>query len=130
MMELVQHDIDKIQALHNLWLNLEIAGASSKLVELCVDEIQWMPPDAQPIVGKEAVLKYLNGISVQVESIDITNLSIRGSDSIAYLTSDYRTRFLTEGDLGVDEARGSHLWILTKVESGEWRLALLAWSSW
>ena len=124
-----QH-LQTIKDLHNRWIGEELAGNRSKLVDFCTDDIQLIPPDAPPVVGKEAVGKYLVASTVQPKAINISNLSIGGNGSFAYLTSSYRTQFLTEGHAGMHEATGNHLWILHKADSGDWRIAVLTWSSW
>jgi ketosteroid isomerase-like protein len=130
MTELLDQDVDKIKEVHNRWMELELSGENSKLVDLCTEDIQWLVPNASPIAGKEAIANYLDTNRVDVKEIDLTNLSIHGSGSLAYLTSDYRTRFLTPGHSEMHEARGTHLWVLRKSDRHVWRVAAVAWSSW
>ena len=130
MTQINDHDVQTITDLHNRWIAHELAGATSKLVDFCTDDTQWMPPDGPPIVGKESVANYLTSMKMELTEIDIMDLSISGTDSFAYLMSNYRTQFLTGGHTGIHEAKGSHLWILQKAGDGDWRIAVLAWSSW
>jgi uncharacterized protein (TIGR02246 family) len=130
MTELLDRDVDEIKALHNQWIDLELSGGSSRLVDLCTEDIQWIPPNSPPLAGRQAIAEYSDNNQVDVKEIEITNLSIRGSGSVAYLTSDYLTQFLTHDSPEVHSARGTHLWILRKTESGEWRVAVVTWSSW
>ena len=123
-------DLSSIKELHDTWIAKELEGKVSELLELCTNDIQWLPPNAPPIVGREQIAKYLATDPVKLLAIDITCLSVNGSGSVAYLTSNYQTRYLTESHSEVEhEAKGTHLWVLRR-EGDRWRVALVAWSSW
>ena len=130
MRELSEQDLNNIQALHSNWIAKEVEGKGSDVVDLCMEDIQWLPPDSQPIVGREQIANYLASQDVKLLSVDISNLSVRGSRSVAYLTSDYRTLYSGQGHSQVThEAKGTHLWILRK-QGDRWLVAVVAWSSW
>jgi ketosteroid isomerase-like protein len=127
---LSDEDVNQIKDLHDLWIAKEVAGDYSAVVDLCASDIQWLPPDVPPIVSKEKVREYLATHQVRLLSVDATDLFVRGDASVAYLTSNYCTRYSTDGHSEVvHEASGTHLWILRK-ENKEWRVAVLTWSSW
>lgn len=125
MTEFSKQDIANIKDLHKIWIAKELEGRGPEVVELCTDDVQWLPPDAPPIVGKEEIANYLATHHVKLLAIDVTDLSVKGSGSVAYLTSNYRTRYLTEI---AHEAKGTHLWVLRK-EDGAWRVAIVTWSA-
>jgi ketosteroid isomerase-like protein len=129
MTGLNDQDFSKIKDLHNLWIAKELEGNRSELVDLCTDDIQWLPSDSAPIVGKEEIAKYLLLHSVKLEEIDITNLTVKGNGSFAYLTANYLTRYFTDGQAEVHEAKGTHLWVLRK-DGKNWRIAVVMWSAW
>ena len=129
MADLSKRDVIEIKELHDKWIAAELAGQSSQLLDLCVGEIQWIPPDAPPLRGKEAIAKYLAATKVALQQVDVDDVFVSGRDTTAYLTSNYRTRFLPEGVSETQEATATHLWILRK-QAGKWRLAVLMWSSW
>lgn len=129
MTELSERDLDKIKNLHNRWIGSELDGNETGVVDLCTADVQWLPPDSPPIVGKDEIAKYLATHQVKVEAIDIDGLYVQGSGSLAYLISNYRTQYLTEGHSELHESQGTHLWVLRK-EGDYWRVAVVTWSSW
>ena len=130
MSELSDEDIDAIEEIHNYWIKEELAGNSSRVIELCTDDVRWIPPNAPPLVGKEAIARYLSDSRVLLKEVQVGDVVIRGSRSLVYLTSNYRSRFIVEAGSEMEEAVGAHLWILRKTMSGVWRVAIVAWSSW
>jgi uncharacterized protein (TIGR02246 family) len=130
MSELSDQDVEAIEAIHDQWIREELAGNSSQIVELCTNDVMWIPPDAPPLVGKEAIAQHLNDNSVNLKDVQIRDVVIRGSDSVAYLTSNYCSRFVAEGTFEMQEASGTHLWVLRNTGAGVWRVAVVAWSSW
>lgn len=130
MNELSRQDLANIKDLHDIWIAKEVAGYESEVVDLCTDDVKWLPPDGPPILGKEEVREYLTQQHVRVLAIDAPLDSVEGNGSIAYLITNYRTRYITEGHSDVKhEAKGTHLWILRN-EDDVWRVAVVTWSSW
>lgn len=129
MAELSERDLQEITALHDEWIGKELAGNSSHLIDLCAEGIQWIPPEARPLRGKEAIAQYLEANTVELQQIDVDDLLVAGSDTTAYLTGNYRTRFFSEGHSEIHEATGTHLWVLRKIDN-KWRVVVVAWSSW
>ena len=96
---------------------------------LCADDIELWPPDAQPLLGREAVSAWMARGSTRIHSIEITDRHIRGSNEIAYLTANYKTMFSLKEDSTLRKSRGSHLWIVRR-QAGTWVVTLVAWSLW
>ena len=130
MAGLTYQDVEAIKDIHDRWIAKELEGNSSQVVDFCTNDIQWIPPDARPVAGREAVANYLNAFKVEIKEVEVTDLWIRGADSLAYLTSNYRSRFLTEDTSEMHEVAGTHLWLLRKTQRGDWRVAVVTWSSW
>ena len=130
MSELSKQDVDAIEEIHNCWIKEELAGNSSRVIELCTDDVTWIPPNAPPLVGEKAIAQYLGESSAELKNISIKDTMIRGCGSVAYLTSDFRSRFVVEGRTEIQEVTGTHLWVLRKTGGGEWRVAIVAWSLW
>ena len=130
MSELSGQDVDAIEEIHNRWIRKELAGNSSQVIELCTDDVRWIPPNSPPLVGKGAIAQYLNESSVELKDVNVKEVVICGSGSVAYLTSGYHSRFVVEGDTEMQEATGTHLWVLRKTRGGAWRVAIVAWSLW
>jgi uncharacterized protein (TIGR02246 family) len=130
MSELSDQDVEAIEEIHNYWIREELAGNSSRVIELCTDDVRWIPPNAPPLVGKEAIAQYLSDSTVGLKDVQVGDVVICGSRSVVYLTSNYHSRFVVEGGSEMQEAVGAHLWILRKTVGGAWRVAIVAWSSW
>jgi uncharacterized protein (TIGR02246 family) len=130
MSELPSQDVDAIEEVHNRWVREELAGDSSHVIELCTDDVRWIPPNTPPLVGKEAIAQYLSDSTVGLKDVQAGDVVICGSGSVAYLTSSYHSRFVVEGSSEMQEATGTHLWILRKTGGGAWRVAIVAWSLW
>jgi uncharacterized protein (TIGR02246 family) len=130
MSELSDQDVEAIEEIHDYWIKEELAGNSSRVVDLCTDDVTWIPPNAPPLVGKEAIAQYLSDSTVGLKDVQSRDVVICGSGSVAYLTSAYHTWFVVEAGSEIQEATGTHLWILRKNGDGAWRVAVMAWSSW
>lgn len=130
MDKLGQQDLDMIKDLHKRWISLESDGNGSEVVHFCTEDVRWLPCDSPPIVGKDAIAEYLAAHQVKIKGIDISELSIHGSGSFAYLTCNYRTQYVTEAHHSeLHESKGTHLWILRK-EGDDWLVAVVVWSAW
>jgi len=121
--------VREIEQLHSRWIELEVAGQDHSLMELCADDIELWPPDAQPLLGRVKVSAWMARGSTRIHSIEITERRIRGSNEIAYLTANFKTTFSFREDPNPRQSRGSHLWILRK-QVGTWVVSLVSWSLW
>src|SRR3990172_6269755 len=130
MSELSPKNAAAIEEIHRRWIGEELAGNKSQIIELCTNDVTWIPSDAPPLVGKEAIAQYLHDNAVDLKDVRISDVVIRGSNSVAYLISGYRSRFVANGASDMQEATGTHLWVLQKTGEGMWQIAVVAWSSW
>ena len=128
-MELTQESIGQIERIHSDWIQMEAAGENRRLLDLCADEIEFWPPDRPPTTGRKAILAQISNESERVESIEIADCSIRGSNDIAYLTASYKTKLSSAQNGTSRQILGSHIWIL-KNHGGTWQVILVAWSRW
>ena len=129
MDKLAKDAVREIERIHSRWIELEIAGEDRRLLTLCADDIEFWPPDAQPIRGRTACLAHFVHGTTRIHGIEISDRCIRGSGEIAYLTASYKTTFSSAEDSTPREALGRHLWILHK-QSGRWLVTLVSWSLW
>src|SRR6266446_10673785 len=129
MDDLTEDAVREIERIHSSWIEFEVAGEDRRMLALCADDIEFWPPDAQPVLGRTAVLAQLVRGIARIHGIEISDRRIRGSDEIAYLTARYKTTFSTAEDSTPRQALGSHLWILQK-RAGTWVVTLVSWSSW
>jgi ketosteroid isomerase-like protein len=129
MTELTNDAVRQIEQIHSDWIAYEIAGEDHRLMTLCDDDIELWPPDAQPLLGRAAVSAQMAHGTTRVHAIEITDRRIRGSNDIAYLTANYKTKFSSAADPTPKQLHGSHLWILRR-RAGTWNIHLITWSSW
>jgi ketosteroid isomerase-like protein len=74
-----------IEALHRAWLDAELRGDASALLDLCTPTPVWLPPSDAPLCGKEAILHWLGDQPyTAVLRIDIDELAIAGVGSFAW----------------------------------------------
>ena len=129
MDDLTEEAVREIERIHSSWIEFEVAGEDRRMLALCADDIEFWPPDAQPVLGRTAVLAQLVRGTTRIHGIEISDRRIRCSDEIAYLTARYKTTFSTAEDSTRRQALGSHLWILQK-RAGSWLVTLVSWSLW
>jgi ketosteroid isomerase-like protein len=126
---LTEDDRRQIEETHSSWIEFEIAAENDNLMRLCADDIEFCPPDAQPVCGRAEVAAYLALGTKRICSIEISGCRIRGSDKIAYLTANYKTTFSAPEQPAPKQILGSHLWILQQ-RNGKWLVGLVSWSVW
>jgi hypothetical protein len=49
MSQLTEDDRRQIEQIHSNWIEFEIGGASHHLMTFCADDVEFCPPDAQPL---------------------------------------------------------------------------------
>lgn len=123
------NDNHEILALHQAWMDAERYSDVQSILDLCSSEIRFFPPDRPIIQGKEAVREFLLSGSDSIDEIEISNIHVEASGSLAYKTAQYFTRLRVSSDKEVTTIRGNHLWVLRQ-ESSHWRVLIVAWSMW
>jgi ketosteroid isomerase-like protein len=98
MDELTEDAVREIERIHSNWIEFEVAGKDHRLMALCADDIEWWPPDAQPVFGRAAVSAKMAHVATRIHGIEITDRRIRGSNEVAYLTANYKTTFSSADD--------------------------------
>ena len=127
MSDLSAVDLQAIEQLHTSWLNYERAGDNLSLLKLCTDDVMWLPPNSPALIGQQAIIRWLLSSEAKIIKVEITDLLIRGSDSIAYKTSNYSTDYVGADGSETKTVTGAHVWILHKLQDA-WKVALVTWS--
>ena len=122
-------DVRAIEALQRRWLDEERAGHPTAILDLCTEDVVWMPPAGLALRGKAGVEAWLNAPNVRLEDICLSNVRIDGHGLVAYKVADYRTRWIPAGSSHPVTSGGSHLWVLRRQMDSTWAVALVAWSS-
>lgn len=123
-------DQQAIEQVHDRWIADELANNSMGILQLCTDDVMWIPPDFPALVGKEAIRQWLSAADVEIKDVHVASLRIDGDGSVAYLTSNYSTTYIAERSAVMAKVDGTHLWILRKMADGEWKVAIITWSLW
>jgi len=74
---LMHQEIDAIELLHAAWIDYERGGDLSHLLALCADDIEFWPPNAPPIIGREEVARYLSRTKTVIHDIKVSERRIR-----------------------------------------------------
>jgi uncharacterized protein (TIGR02246 family) len=127
MPSLAYEDVEAIKQIHRRWIEAELSGNALGVLHFCTDDVRWMVPGSEVLVGKEAARRLLVHTGTGIVDIQTEDVEVSGSGDIAYKTSKYTTRFVTGGRDTEEVARGSHLWILRKQDNEEWKVALVTW---
>ena len=98
MSGLPEDAVREIEQIHSRWIEFEVAGEDHSLMELCADDIELWPPDAQPLIGRTAVSTWMVRGTTRIHRIEISDRCLRGSNEIAYLTANYKTAFSLKED--------------------------------
>ena len=117
-----------IMTVQQHWLGHELAGDMVGVLDLCVDDVVWLPPNESALRGKSAVAGWLAALSENPIRMEITNVHIDGSGRFAYKVADFTTWLDTPGQASNEPVRGSHLWVLREIWPEQWRVAVVAWS--
>jgi ketosteroid isomerase-like protein len=118
----------EIEALHKAWLDAELRGDSSALLQLCGAAPVWLPPNEAPLCGVAAILQWLEDQpQATVRRIDIDDLTIGGIGSFAWKLATFRTTLDSPADASVEIVSGSHAWLLQRDDAGAWLIGVVAW---
>jgi uncharacterized protein (TIGR02246 family) len=127
MLSLAYEDVEAIKQIHRRWIEAELSGNAVGVLRFCTDDVRWMVPGSEVLVGKEAARQLLVHPETGIVDIQTEDVEVSGSGDIAYKTSKYTTRFVAGGRDTEEVARGSHLWILRRQDNDEWKVALVTW---
>ncbi len=126
MIRMNESDRNAVCQVHARWIQAELRGDCEAVLDLCTDDVRWLVPDSPVLEGKNAARRFLGSRSVSLDRIDTTDVRIEGTDALAYKTCRYETHFGEHGAAESMIARGTHLWILRRVQ-GRWKVALVTW---
>ena len=117
-----------IEGLQRRWLAQESACEADALLELCTEDIIWMPPTGRTLRGRAEVLDWLGGQPQTTDEVTLTNLKIDGDGRLAYKVADFRTSSTQAGSDETLVSSGSHMWVLRRGIDDSWKVAVVAWS--
>ena len=125
---LSQADVEAIEAVHRRWIAAESSGNSKVVLELCTDDVVWIPPGRAALRGKPAIGEWLDQPGGEIRQLQIRNVRISGSGSVAYKLADYEARVVPPGSPDQVTATGIHLWVLRRRADSTWAVAVVTWN--
>ena len=75
--------VKEIERIHSSWIEMEEAGENRLLLDFCGDDIEFWPPESPPAIGRDIIMAQINKASEKIQSIEISERRIRGSNEIA-----------------------------------------------
>ena len=122
-------DRSAIETLHNEWLNAELRGDTSALLQLCTAAPVWLPPNEAPLCGRAEIRQWLEEQAhARVRRIDIDDLAISGLGCFASTLATFRTTMEGPDDADSVVVTGVHGWLLQRDDAGVWRIAVVTWT--
>ena len=122
-------DFVAIRALHNAWLQAELRGDSSGLLQFCTPFPVWLPPNEPPLCGRTAILRWLEDQSrTTVRRMEIADLQIFGVASLACKLATFRTMIERQELNDSTVVTGTHAWLLQRDPTVGWRIGLVTWT--
>ena len=126
--KLSAEDVRAIETLHDRWMANERAGNATAVLDLCEDDVLWLPPGGRPKRGKQTILHWLSGPPIVVHEHSLSNLEIAGDGRVAWKTCEFVSRWQASSNQPPVADRGSHLWVLHKNDAGDWRVVVATWT--
>lgn len=117
-----------IEQLERRWLDCELEGRPADVLELCSEDVVWLPPGRQPIRGKDAIRAWLATSRDHVQDISLTHVVVHGDGFGAHKIANFRTRYVPAGSADAVTIEGWHLWVLRRDADDSWRVHAVAWS--
>lgn len=121
-------DLAAIEELERRWLACELAGRAWDVLDLCSDDIVWLPPGRPPIQGKAAIRAWLETSRDRLEDVRVSDVAVGGDGLQAYKLANFRTRYVPYGSSDAVTVRGWHFWVLRRQAGSAWRVAFVSWS--
>jgi ketosteroid isomerase-like protein len=125
---LAEEDARAIEAIHARWIADELAGNLTAVLDVCTEDVIWLPPGGRPLRGRQTILHWLSGPPVRIHDLRLSNLEISGDGRVAWKTCDFVTTYQPHGAAVPTIDRGSHLWVLHKGDDGVWRVVVATWT--
>ena len=120
--------IADIERVHDSWLEHERANAPTRVLELCSDDVRWLPPDGPAISGKVEIKTWLLNNPLRISRLEASHREVSVTGRLATL----RARFEVHGSDSAGAltvSKGQHQWVLEPEPDGTWRVLLVSWVS-
>ena len=118
-----------ILALHEQWLERELAQDAAGVLAYCTDDVVWLPPSGPALRGSCAIRAWLATQPItRIGRIDISQLRVEGAGALAYKLADFAAWVESPTQSGGSQFTGTHLWVLREVAPSRWKVVVVSWS--
>jgi len=118
--------IADVERIHNTWIQNERANAPTRVLELCSEQVRWLPPDGSAISGKREISTWLLNNPLTINRLEISQREVSVTGRLATLRARFEVHSVdSAGTLTVSE--GQHQWVLEAEPDGQWRVLLISW---
>jgi ketosteroid isomerase-like protein len=114
-------DIAAIRSVNEVFGGLVVSQDFESLVNLYTEDVTFMPPNGQPVNGREDLLAWFQEFP-RATQMDITVDSIDGEGGLAYVLGSYVMTIVPEGADPIQD-QGKFIEIRKKQPDGSWPLA-------
>lgn len=118
--------IADIERVHHAWLQNERNNAPSQVLELCSEQVRWLPPDGPAISGKREIRTWLLNNPLTIKRLETSQREVWVTGRLATLRAKFEVHAVdSAGTLAV--SKGKHQWVLESEPGGPWRVLLVSW---
>lgn len=123
--ELSAKDVADIKAVIDRWRSDFVDNKRDDLASIITGDMVMMPPNGQPVVGKDAAMTYMKAYPT-ITKFDVTTDEVSGHGDLAYARGVYSID-VTLPDKTTAHEQGSFLEVHQKQADGSWPYARLIW---
>ncbi len=121
-------DLAAIQSLFDQHREYNFAGDHEADAQLYTEDAVRLPPNGQPIKGREAILAAMAPAG-SVLDFNLDMIEVEGFGDLAYVWNEYDLSVMPEGGTEPVASSGKSILILQRGPSGEWLFHRVIWNS-
>jgi ketosteroid isomerase-like protein len=129
-------DADRVQigALDSMFVHAWLRDDTAGVIRLFADEAVLVPPNATPVVGRNAIRAWWwprDGSRTRILSFDRRVEEINGSHEVAYMRGSASLRWTYEknGRTTTQSSRSNDFVILARAADGSWKIVRQIWNA-
>ena len=127
--QLAHENVRLIEDVDKAYVNAVLEQNWKALVEIFTDEVVYMPPNADAIVGRQTNLDRFQKREWNSVEYEHKILDINGSGIVGYVYGTYTFSIDLKNTGETFSGKGKYLSVLKKQEDGEWLIDKMIWNS-
>lgn len=129
-----QEDLSKIEQLHEIDIKASKEQDYDKLLTLCTEDCVLLPVDQEPIIGMEAIRKWMKQNQAANENLQVTKYlqdfkEVKVVDDWAFEWGTFRGEAISMGSGETFRQSGKIMRILKRQPDGSWKVARSIWNA-